>query len=65
MNVSNRHGVVFNFEATKLLMDQELYDELINTASDLTEQELFNAYCEMHLNKYGKRWTFDDSNPLS
>lgn len=65
MNIVNRHGVAFGFEATKLLMDSELYKELLQKMPNCTEQEMFDAYCEAHKEKYGKLWTFDDSNPMS
>lgn len=46
-----------DFDACVNLMDDEIREELhAEMASDCTEQEFLDAYCEKHLKKYGEEF---------
>lgn len=46
-----------DFDACIILMDDEICEELhARMAGECTEQEFLDAYCEKHLEKYGKEF---------
>ena len=62
MKVKNTNGYELDFEATAILMDDELREKLANKGFD-NEQEFFTAYERAHEEKYHEEWELSKENP--
>ena len=62
MEVYNSHGVLINFNAAVLLMDDEILERL-HYMGLCTPQSFFDAYCAEHYRAFGEVFELDKENP--
>lgn len=63
MIVINASGVEISFEASVILMDDEIREELHCELAPCTDQEFFTAYEKAHAEKFGEEWELSKENP--
>ena len=63
MIVINASGVEISFEASVVLMDDEIREELYCELAPCTDQEFFTAYEKAHAEKFGEEWELSKKNP--
>lgn len=58
MTIQNEYGVKIDFDAAVNLMDENLIEYLAIHSGDEIEsqQDFFDHYCEVHLDKFGKEF---------
>ena len=64
MTVINASGVEISFEASVILMDDEIREELHRELAPCTDQEFFTAYEKAHAEKFGEEWELSKKNPV-
>jgi hypothetical protein len=62
--VINKNGKEFDFDATVLMMDDDVREQLNSELAPCSEQEFFTAYEFAHENKYDQEWELSKSNPV-
>lgn len=62
--VMNEYGVRFDSSVALSLMDDDIREELIYKLTPCNMQDLFNAYCQAHKEKFGEQWELAKSNPV-
>ncbi len=63
MQVMNASGTSVNFEASVVLMDDEIREELHRAEDWDSEQSFFTAYERRHAEKYGEPWELSKVSP--
>lgn len=63
MKVTNSYGKEIDFEAAVMLMDDEIREEVHTEYSPCSDQEFFDAYCKLHLQKTCEEFVCDTQNP--
>lgn len=61
--VMNEYGVEFDSSVALSLMDDDIREELLYKLAPCNMQDLFDAYCKAHEEKYGEEWVLDNPNP--
>ena len=65
MTITNRYGVIIDFDTAVNLMDDDTREAIHATGSyDDNPQGFFDAYAAAHLAKYGTPWELDKPNPV-
>jgi hypothetical protein len=64
MSVVNKNGVMHDFCAAVLLMDDALREEIHNAIVPCSDQEFFEAYEDAHQQKFGEEWELSKENPV-
>lgn len=62
-SVINPFGEVIPANVAAQLMDDDLREALHHKMAPCCEQDLFNAYCSAHREKFGEVWELAKSNP--
>ena len=62
MKVTNKNGILIDFESSVNMMDDEIREEL--NREDYNEQEFFTAYEAAHGKKFGEEWELSKANPV-
>lgn len=62
--VVNEWGVAIKINAALELMDEDIYQDLDARLNPCSAQELFDAYCKAHEEKYGEPWELAKANPV-
>lgn len=62
--VTNTSDTEIAYEASVLLMDDELREELHLELAPCTDQEFFTAYEKAHEEKFGEEWELSKVNPI-
>jgi hypothetical protein len=62
-DVKNQHGKELDFDATVVLMDDDIREQLHNDLAPCTEQEFFDAYAKAHEEKFREEWELAKPNP--
>lgn len=62
--VVNEYGVEFDSSVALELMDDDIREELLYKLSPCNMQDLFNAYCKAHEEKFGEQWELAKANPV-
>lgn len=63
MTVLNMNGAEIDFDASVLLMDDDLREQLAAEGYD-SEQAFFSAYEQAHYEKYHEEWELSKANPV-
>lgn len=65
MTITNRYGVIIDFDTAVNLMDDDTREAIHATGSyDDNPQGFFDAYAADHLDKFGQPWELDKPNPV-
>lgn len=64
MTVKNSFGVIIDFDAAVMNMDDEVRESVHNALAPCTEQEFFTAYETAHEEKFGEEWELSKTNPI-
>lgn len=59
MVIKTSYGRLIDFDATAILMDDDIYDMLRLDMYDSNDQEFYDAYCKAHLAKFGEEFEPD------
>lgn len=62
--VTNTYGEEIYFDGAVQHMDDELREELCSQLAPCTEQELFDAYCAAHKERFGEEFALNEQNPV-
>lgn len=63
--VRNANGTLIDFEASEILMDYDLKEEIyFAIGGECTQQEFFTAYEKEHKKKFGEEWELSKDNPV-
>lgn len=62
--IMNEYGVEIDSSVALSLMDDDIREELIYKLTPCNMQELFDAYCKAHEEKFGEQWELAKSNPV-
>lgn len=62
--IMNEYGVEIDSSVALSLMDDDIREELIYKLTPCNMQELFDAYCKAHKEKFGEQWELAKSNPV-
>lgn len=61
--VVNEHGIEINFYIAVCMIDDGLREEIHRDISPCSDQEFFNAYAAVHLQRFGEEWEPAKLNP--
>ena len=65
MTITNRYGVIIDFDAAANLMDDDTREAIHTTGNyDDDTQGFFDAYAAAHLDKFGQPWELDKPHPV-
>lgn len=65
MTITNRYGVIIDFDTAANLMDDDTREAIHATGNyDDDPQGFFDAYAAAHLDKFGQSWELDKPNPV-
>lgn len=61
--VINEYGVIVDYDAAVLLMDDESREDIHRELAPCTDQEFFSEYAKRHVEKFGEIWELAKENP--
>ena len=62
--VKNYWDNQINYDAAVEMMDDEIREELAYEIAPCTDQEFFDAYCELHKKKFREEFCLNEENPI-
>lgn len=61
--VINEYGVIVDYDASVLLMDDDLREDIHRELAPCADQEFFNEYAKRHAEKFGEIFELAKENP--
>lgn len=61
--VVNEYGVIFDYDLSVSMMDDDLREQIHGEFAPCTDQEFFNEYAKQHEQKFNEVWELAKENP--